>query len=103
MPHMKDSRIGAAESLHERVGETMERAAAKPEDEAAMLSLHFFHAHEFAKAWRYSRRCRERAQAIYANVEAAAFFERALAAPAVAATFRPESARRCWKGWGTSA
>jgi len=66
--------------LHERVGETMERAAAKPEDEAAMLSLHFFHAHEFAKAWRYSRVAGERAQAIYANVEAAAFFERALAA-----------------------
>ena len=66
--------------LHERVGETMERGAAKPEDEAAMLSLHFFHAHEFAKAWRYSRVAGERAQAIYANVEAAAFFERALAA-----------------------
>ncbi len=66
--------------LHERVGETIERAAAKPEDEAALLSLHFFHAHDFAKAWDYSRVAGERAQAIYANVEAAAFFERALAA-----------------------
>ena len=64
--------------LHERVGETIERAAATPEDEAELLSLHFFHAHEFAKAWRYSRVAGERAQAIYANVEAAAFFERAL-------------------------
>ena len=53
---------------------------ATPEDEAELLSLHFFHAHEFAKAWRYSRIAGERAQAIYANVEAAAFFERALAA-----------------------
>jgi class 3 adenylate cyclase/tetratricopeptide (TPR) repeat protein len=66
--------------LHERVGETIERAAATPEDEAELLSLHFFHAHEFAKAWRYSRVAGERAQAIYANVEAAAFFEQALAA-----------------------
>ena len=66
--------------LHERVGETIERAATTPEDEAELLSLHFFHAHEFAKAWRYSRVAGERATAIYANVEAAAFYERALAA-----------------------
>src|SRR5262249_5348686 len=65
--------------LHERVGETLECEAAEPEEEAAMLSLHFFHAHEFEKAWRYSGVAGERAAAIYANVEAAAFFERALA------------------------
>jgi len=65
--------------LHERVGETIERAARDPEDEAALLSLHFFHAHAFDKAWRYSRVAGERAQAMYANVEAATFFDRALA------------------------
>ena len=67
--------------LHGLVGETLERlAGSRPEDEAEHLSLHFFHAHDFDRAWRYSRVAGERAQAIYANVEAAAFFERALAA-----------------------
>ena len=87
---------------HERVGETIERAAAEPEDEAALLSLHFFHAHEFEKAWRYSCIAGERAAAIYANVEAAAFFERALAAARRRRDISTELARRCWKGWGTS-
>jgi tetratricopeptide (TPR) repeat protein len=67
--------------VHGRVGETIEaRAADRPEDEAELLSLHFFHAHDFGKAWRYSQIAGERAAAIYANVEAAAFFERALQA-----------------------
>jgi class 3 adenylate cyclase/tetratricopeptide (TPR) repeat protein len=66
--------------LHERVGETIERTAAHAEDEAEHLSLHYFHAHRFDKAWRFSRLAGERAAGIYANVEAAAFFERALAA-----------------------
>ena len=66
--------------LHQRVGETIERASAQPEDDSELLSLHFFHAHDFTKAWNYSRIAGARAAAIYANVEAASFFERALAA-----------------------
>jgi class 3 adenylate cyclase/tetratricopeptide (TPR) repeat protein len=66
--------------LHERVGETIERTAARPVDEAALLSLHFFYAHAYDKAWQYSRIAGEHAQAIYANVEAATLFERALTA-----------------------
>jgi class 3 adenylate cyclase/tetratricopeptide (TPR) repeat protein len=67
--------------LHGRVGETIERrAGAKADDEAERLSLHYFHARDLEKAWRYSRLAGERAAAIYANVEAATFFERALAA-----------------------
>jgi class 3 adenylate cyclase/tetratricopeptide (TPR) repeat protein len=66
--------------LHSAVGLTIERKALKgSDDDVELLSLHFFHAHEFAKAWRYSRTAGERAAAIYANVEAATFFERALA------------------------
>jgi class 3 adenylate cyclase/tetratricopeptide (TPR) repeat protein len=66
--------------LHGRVGETIERrAGTKADDEAERLSLHYFEAHDFPKAWRYSRLAGERAAAIYANVEAAAFYERALA------------------------
>jgi class 3 adenylate cyclase/tetratricopeptide (TPR) repeat protein len=67
--------------LHSAVGLTIERTSPDRGDEdVELLSLHFFHAHEFQKAWRYSRTAGERAAAIYANVEAATFFERALAA-----------------------
>jgi class 3 adenylate cyclase/tetratricopeptide (TPR) repeat protein len=67
--------------LHAAVGETIERRAGRtPEEEAEHLSLHFFHAHHFDRAWLYSRLAGERAQALYANVEAATFFARALAA-----------------------
>ena len=66
--------------LHERVGLVVETGAADPETEAELLSLHFFHAHDFPRAWRYSRVAGEHAQGIYANVEAATFLERALEA-----------------------
>jgi class 3 adenylate cyclase/tetratricopeptide (TPR) repeat protein len=67
--------------LHGRVGQTIERrAGARADDEAERLSLHYFHAHDFEKAWRYSRIAGERAAAIYANAEAATFLERALSA-----------------------
>ena len=67
--------------VHGRVGGTIEeRAGEHAEDEAELLSLHFFNANEYGKAWRYSRIAGERAAGIYANMEAAAFFERALAA-----------------------
>ena len=49
----------------------------RAEDEAELLSLHFFHAHDFDKAWRYSRVAGDHAQSIYANSEAQQFFERA--------------------------
>ncbi len=67
--------------VHGRVGGTIEeRAGEHAEDEAELLSLHFFNANDYGKAWRYSRIAGERAAGIYANMEAAAFFERALAA-----------------------
>jgi class 3 adenylate cyclase/tetratricopeptide (TPR) repeat protein len=62
--------------LHERVGRIIE---ARSSEEAELLSLHFFHAHDFERAWRYSRIAGERAQGMYANTEAATFYERALA------------------------
>ena len=44
------------------------------------LSLHYFHAQAYEEAWTYSLVAAERARAVYANVEAAEFCERALAA-----------------------
>lgn len=68
-------------SLHAQVGETIEKAAGDaPDDEAELLSMHFFHAQRYSEAWRYSLVAAERAKAIYANVESAGFYERALEA-----------------------
>jgi class 3 adenylate cyclase/tetratricopeptide (TPR) repeat protein len=68
-------------TLHAQVGETIEKSAGdSPDEEAELLSLHFFHAQRFAEAWRYSLVAAERAKAIYANVEAAEFFQRAIEA-----------------------
>ena len=65
--------------LHAQVGETIEREAGDDaEQHAEILSLHFFSAHRFAPAWRYSRIAADRARTIYANVEAAEFLERAI-------------------------
>jgi class 3 adenylate cyclase/tetratricopeptide (TPR) repeat protein len=65
--------------LHARAGEAYERLERQGRGEfAELLSLHFFHAGEREKAYRYSLAAGERAQEKFANVEAAAFFRRAL-------------------------
>src|SRR5436190_14200072 len=65
--------------LHSKVGEAYERLEQEGRGEIAeLLSLHFFHAGELEKTCRYSLLAGERAQAKYANVEAAAFYRRAL-------------------------
>jgi predicted ATPase/class 3 adenylate cyclase len=65
--------------VHGRVAETIERSAdANAQDQAELLSLHYFQAGRYEKAWRYSRIAGDRAQAKFANVEAADFFIRAL-------------------------
>ena len=48
------------------------------DDQAELLSLHYFHAHRYDEAWAFSLTAAERAKAVYANVEAAEFYERAL-------------------------
>jgi class 3 adenylate cyclase/tetratricopeptide (TPR) repeat protein len=69
------------ESLHATVGETIERTAGVAiAEHAEALSLHFLQAKRFAKAWRYSRLAAERARSVYANAEAALFYERAIEA-----------------------
>ena len=67
--------------LHGRAAAALERLlGGDVESEAALVSLHFLHAHRFSEAWRYAGIAGERARAVYANAEAAVFFERALAA-----------------------
>jgi len=65
--------------LHAKVGEAYERLEEQHAGEyAELLSLHFFHAGEHEKTYRYSLAAGERAKAKFANVESADFFRRAL-------------------------
>lgn len=67
--------------LHARAGDTIRRLAGDAaENQAEVLSMHFFHAQRFAEARQFSLVAAEWARSMYANVEAAAFFERALEA-----------------------
>jgi class 3 adenylate cyclase/tetratricopeptide (TPR) repeat protein len=67
--------------LHARVGASIERAAGGGVEEfAEVLSLHYFYAHRYVEAWINSKLAGDRASAKYANVEAAVFYGRALAA-----------------------
>jgi class 3 adenylate cyclase/tetratricopeptide (TPR) repeat protein len=64
--------------LHARVGEALERGADDLEDVCELLSLHYFNAGRFEEAWRYSRMAGDLAREIFANVEAAGFYQRAV-------------------------
>jgi tetratricopeptide (TPR) repeat protein len=66
--------------LHARVAEVMERRHGERADEVAeILALHYQRAERWPEAWRYAVEAGRRAAAKYANVEAAQFFEQALA------------------------
>jgi class 3 adenylate cyclase/tetratricopeptide (TPR) repeat protein len=65
--------------LHAKVGRAYERLEQDGRGEfAELLSLHFSHAGDAEKTYRYSLVAGERAQDKFANVEAAAFYRRAL-------------------------
>jgi class 3 adenylate cyclase/tetratricopeptide (TPR) repeat protein len=67
--------------IHGRVGAVLEQRAGDDAAELApLLSLHFLHAENYEKAWRYSVASGEFAQQRFANVDAAESYERALAA-----------------------
>jgi class 3 adenylate cyclase/tetratricopeptide (TPR) repeat protein len=67
------------QSLHARTGDTIRSLAGdNVEDHAEVLSMHFFHAERYAEAWSFSLVAAERARSVYANVEAAEFYQRAL-------------------------
>jgi tetratricopeptide (TPR) repeat protein len=69
------------QSLHTAAGRIIEElAGADPESVSDLLSLHFFHGREYERAWKYARIAGDRARAVHAQVEAAEFYERALAA-----------------------
>jgi class 3 adenylate cyclase/tetratricopeptide (TPR) repeat protein len=86
--------------LHALVGEAYERRYPDDTaDHAELLSLHFFNALVWNKAYRYSLLAGERAQAKFANVEAAAFYRRALEV-AKRLELEPETVAALWEALG---
>jgi class 3 adenylate cyclase/tetratricopeptide (TPR) repeat protein len=89
------------QELHGRVGETIERLSEPdPDDQAEVLSFHFFNAQRFGEAWHYSRAAGERAQAVYANAEAATFYRRALEASRKAEGVPAPEIAAAWEALG---
>ena len=67
--------------LHQRVAETIEATAGESlEEELATLAIHYHEAQRWDKAWTYNRMAGERAARVYANADAARFYERAIQA-----------------------
>jgi class 3 adenylate cyclase/tetratricopeptide (TPR) repeat protein len=65
--------------IHCRVASALEGRGGEND---ALLSLHYFEAQAYDKAWTYAHAAGERAQATFANVVAAELYERAIAAGA---------------------
>lgn len=65
--------------LHAAAGDAIARTSdAVDEDHAAILSMHFFHAHRYEDAWSYARVAADRARGKYALADAGALYRRAL-------------------------
>ena len=87
--------------LHARVAEVYERLYGDQAVEyAELLALHFLRAGIYEKAWTYALAAGERAQAKFANVEAAGFYRRALEAARKLPQLDPAAVARAWEALG---
>jgi tetratricopeptide (TPR) repeat protein len=87
--------------LHRRVAEVYERQARGDDTELAeVLSLHWSRAGDNERTWRYSLVAGRRAQAKYANVEAAGFYRRALEAGRRLPSLEPSEVAAVWEALG---
>ena len=86
--------------LHARAGDAIARQVDRPDAEAELLSLHYFHANRFDDAWRYARVAGTRACDKYANVEAAALFDRAINAARRGADVTAPELAGVWEALG---
>ena len=67
--------------LHARVADIIRASDVNAaEERASLLSLHYLHAQRYAEAWSSALRAARQAEAVYANVEAAELYERAIGA-----------------------
>jgi len=66
--------------LHGAVAARVEQEMDHPEEVAGILSLHYFEAGDYQPAWRYATVAAKHAEGVYAYVEAAGLYARALEA-----------------------
>ncbi|MFC5858656.1 ATP-binding protein [Agromyces flavus] len=67
--------------LHADVGDAIRASSSgHPTGQVELLSVHYSEAHRWPEAWDFSRQAGDGAKEIYANLEAATFYRRALAA-----------------------
>ena len=88
------------QDLHARVGDSIFAACdGRPEEFSELLSLHYFYAGRWSRSWLFSQMAGDRAKEIYANHEAAAFYQRALQAAARLDWVEPPIEPECSPTW----
>jgi class 3 adenylate cyclase/tetratricopeptide (TPR) repeat protein len=88
-------------SLHGRAGEALEAAAGdEVADRAGVLSLHFFHAGDHERTWRYAVQAAKRAHAKFANIEAIGLYRRALSAARSLSGIEAQDLLNIWERLG---
>ena len=89
------------QELHATVGDSILGAAGDhPEEQAELLAVHYWHARRWDEAWRFSRIAGDHARDIYANLEAARFYERAVKATAHLDSVSREELADAWRHLG---
>lgn len=89
------------QELHALVGDSILSAAGdEPDEQAELLAVHYWHARRWEEAWRFARIAGDGAREVYANVEAARFYERALAAGARLGTMNEDDLAAVWRSLG---
>ena len=87
--------------LHGRVAEVIEQQQGeRPEEAAELLSLHYYNAGRWPEAWKYSRLAGDLARDVYANVDAARFYERAIEASAHIKDLEDGELASTWRSLG---
>jgi class 3 adenylate cyclase/tetratricopeptide (TPR) repeat protein len=87
--------------LHARVAQVVEQQyGEQAEDAAELLSLHFLRAGRSPETWRYSVLAGRRAQAKWANTEAAAFYRRALEVASAVPDLSSAEVAQVWEALG---
>lgn len=87
-------------AIHLEVGLTLE---ARPDGaDAGTLSLHFFHARDGQRSWRYAREAADRAVKVGAHAVAAGLYLRAIEARRYGATPAPADVREAWMSLGNA-
>jgi len=87
--------------LHSRAGDTIARTSAQSgDDQSGLLSFHYLHAQRSQEAWSYSLQAAAQAKSVFANAEAAEYFERAIAASRRLPTLTPAEIAGAHEGLG---